>query len=36
MVEWESGMPLGAKLSVARRVFECDVLRILLSELHEA
>ena len=35
MVEWESGMPLGAKLSMARRVFKCDVLRIPLSEFHE-
>ena len=32
MVEWESGRPLGAKLFMAERVFNCDVLRILLSE----
>ena len=35
MVEWESGMLFEAKLCMARRVFKCDVLRILLSELHE-
>ena len=31
MVEWESGMPLGATRSMARRVFKCDMPRILLS-----
>ena len=35
MVEWKSGMPLGANLFMARRVFKCDVLRILPSYLHE-
>ena len=35
MVEWDSGWPLGPKLCVASRVFERDVLRILLSEFHK-
>ena len=35
MVEWESGRPLGAKLFMAERVFKCDVLRILTSDLDE-
>ena len=35
MVEWESGMPLGAKLCVAERVFNRRVLRIHLSDLDE-
>ena len=35
MVEWESGMPLVAKLSMARRVFNRRVLRIHLSDLDE-
>ena len=34
-MEWEFGMPLGATLCVAKTVFECDVLGILLSEFHE-
>ena len=35
MVAWEFGMPIGPKLCVAREVFFCDVLRILLSEFDE-
>ena len=33
MVEWDSGRPLGPKLSMASRVFKRDVLRILTSDL---
>ena len=36
MVEWESGMPLGPKLFVARQVFKRDVLRILMSDLDKS
>ena len=36
MVEWESGRPLGAKLFMAERVFKCDVLRILMSDLDKS
>ena len=35
MVAWDSGWPLGPKLSMARRAFNCDVLRIILSEFHK-
>ena len=35
MVEWESGMPLGANIFVANGVFKCDMLRILLLQFHE-
>ena len=35
MVAWEYGSHLGAKLFVAREVFFCDVLRIILSEFDE-
>ena len=33
--QWDSGWPLGPKLYMARRVFKCDVLRILLSDRHK-
>ena len=36
MVSWEYDSHLGAKLFMAREVFFCDVLRILLSEFDEA
>ena len=36
MVEWESGMPLGAKLFMAEEVFNRDELRILLSEFDKS
>ena len=32
MAEWDSGWPLGPRLCVASQVFECDVLRILVSD----
>ena len=32
MVEWDSGLPLGPNIYVARRVLDCDVLRILISD----
>ena len=35
MVSWEYGSHLGAKLFMAREVFFCDALRILLSEFDE-
>ena len=35
MVSWEYGSHLGAKVFMAREVFFCDVLRILLSEFDE-
>ena len=35
MVSGEKGLPLKAKLFVARRCFKCNVLRILLSEFDE-
>ena len=35
MVAWECGCPLGARLFMARAVFFCFVLRILLSEFDE-
>ena len=36
MVEWESGMPLGAKLFMAEEVFNRRVLRIILSEVDKS
>ena len=35
MVAWEYEVHLGSKLFMARAVFFCDVLRILLSEFDE-
>ena len=35
MVEWESGMPLGSKLSMASQAFKHDVRDILMSDLHK-
>ena len=35
MVEWDSGRALGPNIYVARRVFERDVLRILMSDFDE-
>ena len=35
MVECDSEWPLGPKLSMVRRVFKCDVLKILLSDFDD-
>ena len=35
MVAWESGMPLGPKLSMASRAFKRDMLGIHLSDFHK-
>ena len=36
MVTGKKGRPLRANIFVARRVFKCDVLRILLSDFHKS